>query len=115
MTTPGPMTYTLPDAAERLGGPFTIDFLKKHLADLPHLKTGKGTGRSGRVAFSERQLEQIVAMFTVDPAPVADPAEFPSMVTRRGSARRQEQPAAGHPSRAASGVTPLRRTAHAGR
>jgi hypothetical protein len=69
-------------AAERLGGPFTIDWLKGHLAQIPHLKTGNGTGRGGRVGFSEAHLAEIVAMFSVAPAAGSEPGDFPSMVSR---------------------------------
>lgn len=96
MTAPEPLTYTLPAAAEKLGGIFTVDFLKKNLHRLPHLKSGAGTGRAGRVGFSEEQLKQVIEICTVDPAP-AEPAEsFPSMVTRRRASARpttQRRPA----------------------
>ncbi len=78
-----PLTYSLAEASERLGGPFTVDFLKGHLAELPHIKTGAGRGRGGRVAFSEQHLIRIVDMFSVQPREIPV-EEFPGMATRRG-------------------------------
>jgi hypothetical protein len=78
-----PLTYPIEQAAQRLGGSFTVDWLKGHLDELPHIKLGKGTGRSGRIAFSEAHLVAIVAMFTVDPAPASQPGDFSSVRGRR--------------------------------
>jgi hypothetical protein len=78
-----PLTYSLEDAAGRLGGPFTVDWLKGHLAEIPHIRAGKGRGRSGRVGFSEKHLEQIVAMFSIDPLPGTKPGDFTPLTRRR--------------------------------
>lgn len=66
-----PLTYSLPEAAKRLGAPFTVDWLKSRVkkGEIPYLKLGEGTGRAGRVGFSAAQLAQIVAMFSVTPDP----------------------------------------------
>lgn len=82
MTTP--LTYSITEAAARLGGPFTVDWLRGHLAEIPHIKNGSGRGRGGRIGFSELHLAQIVAQFSVEPDTTA-PIEprYASAVTRR--------------------------------
>jgi hypothetical protein len=82
-----PLTYSMEAAASRLGGPFTVDFLKGHLHEIPHLKVGNGRGRAGRIAFSEQHLIQIVDKFSVAPAEAGPAPEFPSMVSARGPRR----------------------------
>lgn len=67
-----PLTFTLEEAAARLSGPFTADWLRGHLDEIPDIKLGSGRGRGGRIGFTETQLHAIVAQFTVTPAsPVA--------------------------------------------
>lgn len=80
-----PLTYTLEQAAQRLGGPFTVDWLKGHIDELPHIKVGGGTGRGGRIGFSEADLAAIVLMFRREPKPATDPGDF-TPITRRRSA-----------------------------
>ncbi len=77
-----PLTYNIEAAAARLGGPFTVDFLKNHLHEIPHIKSGNGRGRAGRIAFSESHLVQIVDKYTVKPVDAPTP-EFPSMASPR--------------------------------
>jgi hypothetical protein len=82
------LSYNVEQAAEKLGGPFTPDFLIGHLPEIPHLKLGKGTGRSGRIGFSELHLAEIVQMFTVEPSePTPPTGQFTTMSTRRGRRR----------------------------
>lgn len=76
------LTFTVEEAAERLGAAFSPDWLRHHLADIPHGRTGKGSGRAGRIFFTATDLEQIVAQHAVrrpDPARVGP-------VSRRRSA-----------------------------
>lgn len=82
----GALCYSLTEAAERLGKPFSVDWLKGHLAEIPHLKVGKGTGRGGRVGFTEGHLAEILLMFAVEPTPKSQPGEFSSVRTRRKTA-----------------------------
>lgn len=78
-----PLTHSIESAAARLGGPFTVDWLKGHIDEIPHIRTGKGRGRSGRIGFSEKHLEQIIAMFSVDPKPGTNPGDFTPLTRRR--------------------------------
>lgn len=80
----GRLTYSIAEAAERLGGPFTVDFLKARIkkGEVPFIKTGAGTGRGGRVGFSEQQLAAIVALYTVQPA---EPQPGVQRITRRSA------------------------------
>lgn len=80
-----PLTYSIDAAAERLGGPFTIDWLRGHIDEIPHVKTGRGSGRSGRIGFTEAHLTAIVAMFTVEPAPGTNPGDFTPLTRRRSA------------------------------
>lgn len=59
------LTFTVTEAAERLGAAFSPDWLHKHLADIPHGRTGNGTGRAGRVYFTAADLDEIVAQHKV--------------------------------------------------
>lgn len=83
----GPITYSIEAAAERLGAGFTVDWLKARVkrGEIPFVKSGKGTGRGGRVSFTEEQLRRIVAMYSHEPQPLTQPGDF-TPVTRRRSA-----------------------------
>lgn len=80
-----PLTYSVEQAAERLGHVVTADWLKHHLEQIPHVKSGKGTGRAGRVAFTEGHLAEILLMLEKRPegsqAP-SEPGEFHSIASR---------------------------------
>ena len=82
-----PLTMTIEQAAERLGSTFTVDWLKGHLHEIPHVKSGKGTGRAGRVGFTEAHLAEILLMFEQRPdeTPTPDPDDW-GVRTRRRSA-----------------------------
>lgn len=73
MTSTEPLTYSIEEAAERLGHVVTPDWLRKRIKHLPHRKSGPGVGRSGRVGFSEDDLTSILESLAVKPetAPVA--------------------------------------------
>jgi hypothetical protein len=83
MTTP--LTYNVTQAAGRLGPIVTVDWLKSNVHRLPHLKSGKGTGRAGRIAFTEAHLAEILLILeqrpAEQPAP-AGPGEFHSIASR---------------------------------
>jgi hypothetical protein len=85
MTTP--LTYTPRQAAERIGAAVTEDWLKKRAAAdaIPHTRSGKGRGRSGRIAFTEAHLAEILQLIEHrpegTPAPAA-PEQFTSVVSR---------------------------------
>lgn len=86
----GPMTYTVEQAAERLGSAFPVDWLAKRAArgEIPHGKSGDGTGRGGRIYFTDTHLAEIVLMFERRPEAVpapSQPGDF-TPVTRRRSA-----------------------------
>jgi hypothetical protein len=86
----GPMTYTVEQAAERLGPAFTIDWLAKRAArdEIPHGKTGNGTGRGGRLYFTETHLAEILLMFERRPESVpapSQPGDFTPVTRRRAS------------------------------
>lgn len=80
-----PLTYSIEQAAARLGHVATADWLRHHLDEIPHVKSGKGSGRAGRVAFTEGHLAEILAMLEkrpeASPAP-SDPSEFKSIASR---------------------------------
>lgn len=80
-----PLTYSLEAAAERLGGPFTPDWLRGHITEIPHIKVGSGNGRGGRIGFSESDLAEILLMFSVKPAPASKPGDFTPVSRRRAS------------------------------
>lgn len=80
-----PLTFTIEQAAARLGGPFTVDWLRGHLDEIPSIKVGGGTGRSGRIGFSEAHLARIVAMFSTEPEPGTQPGDFTPVTRRRAS------------------------------
>lgn len=73
-----PMTCDIETAAMRLGGPFTVDWLRGHMHEIPHVKNGSGRGRGGRIGFTEAHLAEIVERFTVRPAevPQVDPDDW---------------------------------------
>jgi hypothetical protein len=75
-----PIVKSIEEAAARLGKPFTVDWLKGHMDEIPHVKVGEGRGRGGRVGFTDEHLAQIVAMNTVQPVRPAAPA---GPITRR--------------------------------
>jgi hypothetical protein len=82
-----PLSFNIEQASERLGPAFTVDWLKGHIDEIPHGKTGRGTGRSGRIYFTEAHLAQILLAFEVQPetAPAPGPDDF-TPVSRRRSA-----------------------------
>lgn len=82
MSADGPLTFTLAEAAARLGGPFTADWLRGHLAEIPHVKNGSGRGRGGRVGFTDAHLIRIVEMFSIEPDAPTSTEEF-TPITRR--------------------------------
>ena len=83
-----PLSYSIEQAADRLGPIATVDWLKHNMDRIPHLKSGLGNGRAGRVAFTEAHLAEILHMLEKRPAPAVDgPSEFRSIATR-GSRRR---------------------------
>lgn len=79
-----PLTYDVPQAATRLGGPFTVDWLRGHLDEIPHLRVGSGRGRGGRIGFTDAQLDAIVDQHTVAPktSPALVAGDF-TPITRR--------------------------------
>lgn len=84
MTAPlSPLTYSVEEAAERLGHVVTADWLRKRVDQLPHVKSGNGSGRAGRIAFTDAHLAEILAGLEV--RPVAAPTSE-SPVRRRRSA-----------------------------
>lgn len=82
-----PLTYSMEEAAERLGYGFTVDWLKHRIKDLPHIKTGGGHGRGGRVGFTEAHLAEILLMNERRPEGTGHttPDEFRSIVSRRSA------------------------------
>lgn len=89
VTSVEPMSYDCEEAARRLGSIVTPDWLKRHARYYPHLRAGRGRGRSGRIAFTAEHLAIILADLEQTPAekPVPAPAEqFRSVVTRRRTA-----------------------------
>lgn len=76
-----PLSYSVEEAAERLGPIVTVDWLKSNMHRIPHLKSGKGTGRSGRIAFTEAHLIRILDMLEQDPGQT--PVDDYRPVTRR--------------------------------
>lgn len=81
------LTYTIEEAAERLGAGFTVDWLRARVKrrEIPFVKSGHGTGRGGRVSFTEAHLARIVALHTVEPEQGNGRGDF-TPVTRRRSA-----------------------------
>lgn len=59
------LTHTVEQASAKLGEAFTVDWIRHHIDELPHGRTGEGTGRAGRIFFTDADLEQIVAMRAV--------------------------------------------------
>jgi hypothetical protein len=85
-----PLTYDCDQAAARLGSTFTPDWLKRHARELPHIKSGKGRGRAGRIGFTEAHLAEILVMFERRPAAApapSSPDDFSSVVSRGGGRR----------------------------
>lgn len=64
-----PLTFTPDQAAALLGDSFTADWLRHHIKELPHARTGSGTGRAGKICFTRAHLERIVALREVLPEP----------------------------------------------
>ncbi len=77
------LTYTVEEAAERLGPICSVAWLKKHMRTIPHRKSGNGVGRAGRVAFTDDDLAAILAMLEVKPKVVADPDDYLPVTRRR--------------------------------
>lgn len=90
MTAPvEPLTLTCEQAAQRIGAAVTADWLKRRAmrGEIPHTRSGKGRGRSGRIAFTDAHLTEILRIIEQRPtAPQNDgtpqPAEFGSVVSR---------------------------------
>jgi hypothetical protein len=85
MTTP--LTYDVHAAAERIGPAVTVDWLRKHAqrGEIPHTRSGRGRGRSGRIAFTDAHLAEIIAQLEQRPAgspAPAGPGEFRSIASR---------------------------------
>jgi hypothetical protein len=80
-----PLTHTLPEAARLLGGAFTIDWLKGHIDEIPHGKVGNGTGRAGRIYFTDAHLQRILLMFAVEPQAGTTPGDFTPLTRRRSA------------------------------
>lgn len=78
-------SFGIEEASRRLGEHFTVDWLRGHLSEIPHLKLGKGSGRGGRVAFTDAHLDRILTMFTIEPEAGSDPGDF-TPISRRRSA-----------------------------
>lgn len=76
-----PLSYTIEQAAERLGPAFTVEWLRGHMREIPHGKNGKGRGQGGRIYFTEHHLAEILVMHEVRPDQPAAPKS--SIVTRR--------------------------------
>jgi hypothetical protein len=81
-----PLTYSIEQAAERLGHIVTVDWLKKRVDDIPHLKSGSGRGRAGRIAFTDQHLAEILAMLEKRPTPKGQADDEYRPVGRRRSA-----------------------------
>lgn len=81
-----PMSFDADQAADRLGRPFTADFLRGNLDRLPHIRLGHGRGRAGRVGFTQEHLDQIVRMHSVAPPTPAVVHEAFTPITRRRTA-----------------------------
>lgn len=81
------LTYTVDEAAERIGPAVTVDWLKKAATAkrIPHTRSGKGTGRAGRIAFTDAHLAEILLLIEERPdssqAP-DQPYQFKSIVSR---------------------------------
>lgn len=78
-----PLVSDINQAAQRLGGGFTVDWLRNHLDQIPHVRTGGGTGRAGRIGFTEDHLRRIVEQFTIEPGSLR-PDDDLTPLTRRG-------------------------------
>jgi len=78
-----PMTFDYDQAADKLGAAISASWLKAHIKELPHRKFGLGTGRSGRVGFTQGDLDLILARFAVTPD---EQAANDGRITRRRSA-----------------------------
>jgi hypothetical protein len=78
-----PLSYNVEEAAAALGSSFTVDWLKARIRRnaIPFGKTGDGDGKSGRIYFTPRHLERILAMYSHEPDMAGDPTAQP--VTRR--------------------------------
>lgn len=79
-----PLTYDINAAAARLGGAFTVEWLRKRVnrGEIPHGKNGAGRGKAGRIYFTDAHLAEIIAMYEVRPASVPKSG----IVTRRRGA-----------------------------
>lgn len=83
-----PLTYSAAEAAERIGPAVTADWLKKRAAagEIPCTRSGKGRGRSGRLAFTEAHLAEILHIIERRPdgvpAPEPGPDDFQSVQSR---------------------------------
>jgi hypothetical protein len=80
-----PLTYNIEEAAAKLGTAFTPDWLKHHINELPHGRTGTGTGRGGRIFFDADDLTEIVRRHKKNVAPDPQPARVGPVSRRRAS------------------------------
>lgn len=85
------LTYNVDEAAERLGAAFTVDWLKARVkrGEIPYGKSGNGTGRGGRVYFTEAHLAEIVLKYEHRPESMPAPSrpeDFTPVTRRRRSA-----------------------------
>ena len=79
-----PLIYDFAGAAAKLHPVVTESWLKRHVKELPHRKFGNGSGRAGRVGFTQADLEVILARYAVMPDAVAEASD--GRITRRRSA-----------------------------
>jgi hypothetical protein len=85
---PAPLTYSCENAAARIGDAVTADWLKRHASagQIPHLRSGNGRGRAGRISFTEVHLAEILKLIERRPAgenaSAPERAEFSSVVSR---------------------------------
>lgn len=82
-----PLTHNIEEAAHILGPVASVDWLKKAVAakKVPHVRSGNGRGRAGRVAFTDAHLAEILLLLEQRPedSPAPDgPGEFRSVVSR---------------------------------
>lgn len=83
-----PLTYTITEAADRLGSAFTVAWLRKHINAIPHVRSGGGTGRAGRIGFTDAHLAEIVARYEIRPdgwASPTQPEDFAPLSRRRSA------------------------------
>lgn len=84
-----PLSYSIEQAAERLGPSFTEDWLRHRVKRrlIPFGKTGAGRGRSGHIYFTDAHLAEILLQHEVRPDGAPEPTEqdFTPVTRRRSS------------------------------